>query len=179
MVRFSFSCSNVLSACILADGTPATQINRIVSHPTMSLLVTAHEDKFIRIFDIMTGMCLIFEMRIVLFIEHSICRSVYALNAGTSRWRNIAVHRCFWFFAGFWKPRLLGAILGSHRHTSVCSGDNNTPRESPGGCARCRIPSIVTIHGERRVRWCRETLRFIVATSFVYYTTPPRYRPGT
>ncbi|KAJ7090211.1 WD40-repeat-containing domain protein [Mycena belliarum] len=39
------------------DGTPATQINRIVSHPTMSLLVTAHEDKYIRIFDIITGQC--------------------------------------------------------------------------------------------------------------------------
>jgi len=39
------------------DGTPTTQINRIVSHPTMSLLVTAHEDKFIRIFDITTGQC--------------------------------------------------------------------------------------------------------------------------
>ncbi|KAF8874646.1 WD40-repeat-containing domain protein [Gymnopilus junonius] len=39
------------------DGTPATQINRIVSHPTMSLLVTAHEDKFIRIFDLATGQC--------------------------------------------------------------------------------------------------------------------------
>ncbi|KAF9475668.1 WD40 repeat-like protein [Pholiota conissans] len=39
------------------DGTPATQINRIVSHPTMSILVTAHEDKFIRIFDLTTGQC--------------------------------------------------------------------------------------------------------------------------
>ncbi|KAG6874318.1 hypothetical protein C0995_001543 [Termitomyces sp. Mi166 len=39
------------------DGTPATQINRIVSHPTLSLLVTAHEDKYIRIFDITTGQC--------------------------------------------------------------------------------------------------------------------------
>ncbi|KAF9459358.1 WD40-repeat-containing domain protein [Collybia nuda] len=39
------------------DGTPATQINCIVSHPTMSLLVTAHEDKYIRIFDITTGQC--------------------------------------------------------------------------------------------------------------------------
>ena len=37
------------------DGTPATQINRIASHPTMSILVTAHEDKFIRIFDLTTG----------------------------------------------------------------------------------------------------------------------------
>ncbi|KIJ60605.1 hypothetical protein HYDPIDRAFT_170086 [Hydnomerulius pinastri MD-312] len=39
------------------DGTPATQVNRIVSHPTMTFLVTAHEDKFIRIFDIITGQC--------------------------------------------------------------------------------------------------------------------------
>ncbi|OAX43820.1 WD40 repeat-like protein [Rhizopogon vinicolor AM-OR11-026] len=39
------------------DGTPATQINRVVSHPTMSFLVTAHEDKFIRIFDILSGHC--------------------------------------------------------------------------------------------------------------------------
>jgi len=39
------------------DGTSATQINRIVSHPTMSMLVTAHEDKFIRIFDLSTGQC--------------------------------------------------------------------------------------------------------------------------
>ncbi|KAK0240494.1 WD40-repeat-containing domain protein [Armillaria nabsnona] len=39
------------------DGTPATQVNRIASHPTMSLLVTAHEDKYFRIFDITTGQC--------------------------------------------------------------------------------------------------------------------------
>ncbi|KAF5386585.1 hypothetical protein D9615_001703 [Tricholomella constricta] len=39
------------------DGTPATQINRIASHPTLALLVTAHEDKYIRIFDITTGQC--------------------------------------------------------------------------------------------------------------------------
>ncbi|KAF7974063.1 hypothetical protein HWV62_13471 [Athelia sp. TMB] len=39
------------------DGTPSTQISRIVSHPTMPILVTAHEDKFIRVFDIVTGQC--------------------------------------------------------------------------------------------------------------------------
>jgi hypothetical protein len=38
-----------------ADGTAETQINAIASHPTMPLLVTAHEDKYIRIFDIATG----------------------------------------------------------------------------------------------------------------------------
>ncbi|KAF8606520.1 WD40 repeat-like protein [Ceratobasidium sp. AG-I] len=39
------------------DGTADTQINAIASHPTMPLLVTAHEDKYIRIFDIATGEC--------------------------------------------------------------------------------------------------------------------------
>ncbi|KZO99513.1 WD40 repeat-like protein [Calocera viscosa TUFC12733] len=39
------------------DGTPKTQINRIISHPTMPLLVTAHEDKYIRIFDLKSGNC--------------------------------------------------------------------------------------------------------------------------
>ncbi|PPQ70913.1 hypothetical protein CVT24_009975 [Panaeolus cyanescens] len=39
------------------DGTVNTQINRIVSHPTMSILATAHEDKYIRLFDLNTGQC--------------------------------------------------------------------------------------------------------------------------
>ncbi|KAL1683492.1 WD40-repeat-containing domain protein [Schizophyllum commune] len=46
-----------LASDISYDGTPATQVNRIVSHPTSPLLVTAHEDKFIRIFDLTTGQC--------------------------------------------------------------------------------------------------------------------------
>ncbi|EPQ58098.1 WD40 repeat-like protein [Gloeophyllum trabeum ATCC 11539] len=39
------------------DGSPAKQVNSMVSHPTMPMLVTAHEDKHIRIFDITTGQC--------------------------------------------------------------------------------------------------------------------------
>jgi len=41
---------------IVAEGV-STQINAVASHPTMPLLVTAHEDKYIRIFDISTGQC--------------------------------------------------------------------------------------------------------------------------
>lgn len=37
------------------DGTERTQINKIVSHQTVPLLITAHEDRFIRIFDLVTG----------------------------------------------------------------------------------------------------------------------------
>ncbi|KAF8556896.1 WD40 repeat-like protein [Imleria badia] len=46
-----------LATDVTYDGTPATQVNRLVSHPTMPFIITAHEDKFIRIFDITTGQC--------------------------------------------------------------------------------------------------------------------------
>ncbi|KAG2020558.1 peptidase C14 [Coprinopsis cinerea AmutBmut pab1-1] len=46
-----------LSTDISYDGTPATQINCLTSHPTMPLLVTGHEDRYIRIFDLATGQC--------------------------------------------------------------------------------------------------------------------------
>lgn len=39
------------------DESLSSQANSIVSHPTMPLLFTAHEDKHIRIFDIVTGQC--------------------------------------------------------------------------------------------------------------------------
>ncbi|KAG0249921.1 hypothetical protein BG011_008803 [Mortierella polycephala] len=39
------------------DGTPATQINKIVCHPTMPIIVSGHEDRYIRFFDINTGGC--------------------------------------------------------------------------------------------------------------------------
>ncbi|KAF9177746.1 hypothetical protein BGZ51_008408 [Haplosporangium sp. Z 767] len=39
------------------DGTPATQINKIVCHPTMSIIVSGHEDRYIRFFDINSGDC--------------------------------------------------------------------------------------------------------------------------
>ncbi|KAJ3065847.1 hypothetical protein HDU98_010801, partial [Podochytrium sp. JEL0797] len=40
------------------DGTIATQINKIVLHPTLSLLISAHEDRYIRLFDINSGKCI-------------------------------------------------------------------------------------------------------------------------
>ncbi|KAF8321420.1 WD40-repeat-containing domain protein [Cantharellus anzutake] len=46
-----------LQSDISYDGTSRTQINKITSHPTMPLLVTAHEDRYIRIFDVITEQC--------------------------------------------------------------------------------------------------------------------------
>jgi len=48
---------NQLQGEATQDGSPAMQVNSMVSHPTMPMLVTAHEDKHIRIFDITTGQC--------------------------------------------------------------------------------------------------------------------------
>ncbi|KAG0084500.1 hypothetical protein BGZ93_001201 [Podila epicladia] len=39
------------------DGTPSTQINKIVCHPTMPVVVSAHEDRYIRFFDLNSGNC--------------------------------------------------------------------------------------------------------------------------
>ncbi len=40
---------------ILPDGTPHTQINKVACHPTLPVMVTGHEDKYIRFYDANTG----------------------------------------------------------------------------------------------------------------------------
>ena len=40
---------------ILQDGSDVGAITRVVSHPTLPLTVTAHEDRHIRFFDNKTG----------------------------------------------------------------------------------------------------------------------------
>ncbi|KAF9905402.1 hypothetical protein EC991_001697 [Linnemannia zychae] len=39
------------------DGTMKTQINKIVCHPTMPVVVSGHEDRYVRFFDINSGAC--------------------------------------------------------------------------------------------------------------------------
>lgn len=39
------------------DGTVRTQINTLVAHPTMPLVVSGHEDKQIKFFDLRSGSC--------------------------------------------------------------------------------------------------------------------------
>ncbi|KAG0300443.1 hypothetical protein BGZ98_009173 [Dissophora globulifera] len=39
------------------DGTSATQINKVICHPTLPLAVSAHEDRYIRFFDLNSGAC--------------------------------------------------------------------------------------------------------------------------
>lgn len=39
------------------DGTRATQINKVISHPTLPIVITGHEDRHIRFFDMNSGIC--------------------------------------------------------------------------------------------------------------------------
>jgi striatin 1/3/4 len=39
------------------DGTPSTQINKVLTHPTLPILITGHENNYIKFFDIDTGAC--------------------------------------------------------------------------------------------------------------------------
>ena len=39
----------------MTDNTQATQINKIRCHPTLPIAVTAHEDKYLRFFDLSSG----------------------------------------------------------------------------------------------------------------------------
>lgn len=39
------------------DGTAASQINKVLTHPTLPTLITGHENNYIQFFDINTGVC--------------------------------------------------------------------------------------------------------------------------
>ncbi|KAK3817508.1 MAG: WD40-repeat-containing domain protein [Benniella sp.] len=39
------------------DGTTATQINKVICHPTLPIVMSGHEDRYIRFFDINSGEC--------------------------------------------------------------------------------------------------------------------------
>ncbi|GAA6052550.1 hypothetical protein JCM3770_003238 [Rhodotorula araucariae] len=48
-----------IDADATADGTPETQVNAIAVHGDLHLLATAHEDRYIRVFDLASGDCLV------------------------------------------------------------------------------------------------------------------------
>lgn len=45
----------MLFVFLFVDNTPATQINKIRCHPTVPIAVTAHEDKYLRFYDLNSG----------------------------------------------------------------------------------------------------------------------------
>lgn len=50
----AYSVTN-MNFCLIVDNTVATQINRIISHPTMPIVISGHEDRHIKFFDLKSG----------------------------------------------------------------------------------------------------------------------------
>ena len=51
--REAYLADFLLAFCL--DGTAKTQINQVVCHPTIPLVVSAHEDKYIKFYDANSG----------------------------------------------------------------------------------------------------------------------------
>ena len=49
-------CGLCVCLCGAIDGTSKTQINKVLSHPTLPIVVSAHEDKYIKFYDVNSGM---------------------------------------------------------------------------------------------------------------------------
>ena len=50
-----FDAHTVFNLFVTIDNTPATQINRIITHPTAPILISGHEDRQIKFFDLKSG----------------------------------------------------------------------------------------------------------------------------
>ena len=68
----------------------------------MSILVTAHEDKYIRIFDITTGLLFLFFEHLT-FTDDLLIRPMYVLHVSPPGWCHILVYRRCWFLACVWQ----------------------------------------------------------------------------
>ncbi|KAJ3227837.1 hypothetical protein HDU78_009908 [Chytriomyces hyalinus] len=81
------------------DGGERSQINKIVAHPTLPLLISAHEDRSVRFHDLLSGTCI---QSIVAHLEAvtslSVHRSGTTLASGghdcSVRWWDVGMRRC-------------------------------------------------------------------------------------
>ncbi|KAI8838444.1 WD40-repeat-containing domain protein [Chytriomyces cf. hyalinus JEL632] len=81
------------------DGGERSQINKIVAHPTLPLLISAHEDRSVRFHDLLSGSCI---QSIVAHLEAVTSLSVH--RSGTTfasgghdcsiRWWDVGMRRC-------------------------------------------------------------------------------------
>lgn len=94
--------NSLLGDVRVIDGTTGTQVNCIVTHPTLPLLISAHEDGYIRLFDLNTGSFRSFldshysdtltPLMFPSFFFDRI-RRMYACNGSTSRCYHITFNR--------------------------------------------------------------------------------------
>ncbi|EST08016.1 Striatin, N-terminal [Kalmanozyma brasiliensis GHG001] len=107
------------------DGTAETQINKLVTHPTLPMLITAHEDGYIRMFDLDTGAC---TLSMVAHLD-----AVTSLDIDASGLTLVSGgHDCsvrFWDIAGGSLAGKEGATAGEgDKSTAVCRQEISSHR---------------------------------------------------
>ncbi|KAF6724136.1 Striatin-3 [Oryzias melastigma] len=116
------------------DGTAASlnHINKVVSHPTLPITITAHEDRHIKFFDNKTGKLI-----------HAM---VAHLDAVTSLAVDPKRH-----LSDLRQSRLLAASVEPGQQ-NLRPGDHRPPEEERGGHLRRHLPPLQGLH---RLRWRR------------------------
>ncbi|SPO28112.1 related to STRIATIN [Ustilago trichophora] len=111
------------------DGTAETQINKLVTHPTLPMLITAHEDGYIRMFDLDTGAC---TLSMVAHLD-----AVTSLDIDASGLTLVSGgHDCsvrFWDIAGGSLVGKEGPVGGEgEKSTAVCRQEISSHRKKAG-----------------------------------------------
>ncbi|SPO28625.1 related to STRIATIN [Ustilago trichophora] len=111
------------------DGTAETQINKLVTHPTLPMLITAHEDGYIRMFDLDTGAC---TLSMVAHLD-----AVTSLDIDASGLTLVSGgHDCsvrFWDIAGGSLVGKEGSVGGEgEKSTAVCRQEISSHRKKAG-----------------------------------------------
>ena len=111
------------------DGSAETQINKLVTHPTLPLLITAHEDGYIRMFDLDTGAC---TLSMVAHLD-----AVTSLDIDASGLTLVSGgHDCsvrFWDIAGGSLVGKDGGVGGEgDKSTAVCRQEISSHRKKAG-----------------------------------------------
>lgn len=111
------------------DGSAETQINKLVTHPTLPMLITAHEDGYIRMFDLDTGAC---TLSMVAHLD-----AVTSLDIDASGLTLVSGgHDCsvrFWDIAGGSLMGKDGPVGGEgEKSTAVCRQEISSHRKKAG-----------------------------------------------
>lgn len=115
------------------DGTPNTQINCIVCHPTSPLVITGHEDRYIRVFDINTGSCshsMVAHLDSISSLDVS-ANGLSLVSGGhdaSIRWWELSKYSCVQEFSSH-RSKSNEAVYGvkyhpSHPWMATCGGDS-------------------------------------------------------
>lgn len=126
----------------------------------MPLLVTGHEDKYIRIFDLLSGMYLIIYN--LDMSSQPVFRAMHTLDPRAPGRSHLCFARRGGFLSRLRQPRLLRPLLGHPWYACVRAGNYQPPRKGPRGRAGGRVPPESAGDGQRRGGRCRETLCLVV-----------------